>query len=173
MPLSLSSFSFCVTPDLPMNDRHFRQMLTPLQRDLLAEYERCTNRTVTLDYLRLAALAQLSIRDVTVDDIFTVIRYVKKRIRCGDNKRKIGTFTPASLEFGNLLGDYAKFEDRLQTAREELASKRIHRGKLVPHVHDLGNGDTITLLAPEPDRAPVAMRDALRSALGNIMEGLA
>jgi hypothetical protein len=155
------------------NDTHFRQMLTPLQRDLLAEYERCTQRTVTLDYLRLAALAQLSIRDVTVDDMFTVIRYVKRRIRAGDNKRKVGTFTPASLEFGNLVGDYAKFEDQLQTAREELASRRIVKGKLVSVTRPASATDTITRLEPEPERAPQPMRDALRAALGNLMDGLA
>lgn len=150
------------------NDHHFRTMLTLQQKELLTEYERCTKRIVTLDYQRLAALAALANRDVTRDDIFTIVGYVRRRMRKGDNKKKVGTFTPASLEFGNLLGDAARFEDRLQTAREELISK-ARRGKgQKPMVLKLEGGDTITRLADSEPGAPVPIKEAL----GNYLRGL-
>lgn len=155
------------------SDARFRAMCTPQQKELLDEYERCTKRTVTLDYCRLSALATLAHRDVTRDDMFTVIRYVRRRIRLGDNKHKVGTFTPASLEFGNLIGDAAKFEDRLQTARQEIAAKRIVNGKVVPVAHALGNGEVINRLEEvRPERAPEGTRALVAAALRGILEGL-
>jgi len=147
------------------SDTRFRQMLTLPQTALLNEYERCTKRTVTLDYIRLSALATLEIRDITVDDVFLVIRYVRKRIRAGDNKRKIGTFTPASLEFGNLFGDYAKFEDRLQTARAEMAEKRVVKGKMVA----VQRGEITRLEETREERAPEQMRTAVADVLRTLI----
>lgn len=155
------------------SDARFRGMLTPAQKDILDEYERCTKRVVTVDYIRLTALAQLAHREVTRYDVFLVVRYVRKRIRLGDNKHKVGTFTPASLEFGNLLGDCAKFEDRLQTARAEMAGKRVVNGRIVPVTVALGNGESITRLEEcRPERAPEAARALVAAALRGILAGL-
>lgn len=147
-------------------------MLTKQQAELLAEYERCTRRTVTLDYQRLIALAQLANRDVTREDIFTIVAYIRRRIRLGDNKRKVGTFTPASLEFGNLLGDAARFEDRLQTAREEaLAKAKRGRGPKAK-VLECGNGETITRLEEAPSREAEPIRNAIATYLKAVVKAL-
>jgi hypothetical protein len=154
-------------------DASFRQMMTPRQAELLTEYCRCTKRIVTLNYMRLEALSILEQRDISVDDVFTVIKYVKRLIRTGENRRKVGTFTPASLEFGNLFGDYAKFEDRLQTAREELIAKRVRKNKMVAATHQLPDGDSITRLEPQTDnRAPADTRLLVAAALREIADSL-
>jgi hypothetical protein len=135
---------------------------------LLAEYERCTNRVVRLDHMRVEALFILVNRDVTPDQIFDVVRYVKKRIRAGDNKRGVGMFKEASLEFMNLLGDAGRFQDRLITARTETISRRAHKGKLVPVTRAVSDGDTITRLEPEPHPDAVPVRAALASFFSNL-----
>lgn len=155
------------------NDASMRAHMSPHQAALLAEYCRCTKRTVTLTYARLEPLATMERRGITVDDVFTVIRYVKRLIRTGENRRKVGTFTPASLEFGNLFGDYAKFEDRLQTAREELIAKRVRKNKMVAATHQLPDGDSITRLEPQTDnRAPADTRLLVAAALREIADSL-
>ena len=85
----------------------------------------------------------------------------------------MGTFTPASLEFVNLLGDSARFIDRLQTAREELVNKRIRKGRLVAATHQLGDGETITRLEPDlSQRAPEDTRSLVAAALRGIADAL-
>lgn len=140
---------------------------------LLEAYEAATKRVVHLDYQRVNVLVTLSNRDVSPDDIWTVVRYVKRLMRTGENRNRIGKFVPASLEFMNLLGDTSKFCDRLQTAREELVAKRIQKGRLVAATHQLDNGDTITRLEPQRDeRAPLPMREAVVSGLLELVKGL-
>ncbi len=150
------------------NDAHVRKQLTPPMKDLLAEYERCTNRTVHLDYARVSALTALDIRGVTVDGMFTVIRYVSRLIRTGENRRKVGTFTPASLEFMNLCGDTSRFMDRLQTAREELVANRIVKNKTVA----VTRGEITRLEEVRTERAPEAMRNTVVEALRAIADNL-
>jgi len=154
-------------------DSHIRKMLSATMLALLNEYERCTKRTTTLDYSRLAALTTLELRGITVDDIFTVVRYVKRLIRTGENKKRVGTFTLASLEFGNMFTDYSKFEDRLQTAREELIAKRIRKNKLVAVATQVSEADTITRLLPDTSQhAPDSMKTLTAAALRSIADSL-
>jgi len=148
--------------------------MTPACLALLLAYESATGRTAYVtDYQRVGYLHALEMRDVTPDDIVTVVRYVTRLIRTGENRRKVGTFTPASLEMSNLLGDTARFMDRLQTAREELVNKRIRKGRLVAAKHQLGDGSTITRLEPDTSQqAPEPVRALVAAALRGIADAL-
>lgn len=153
-------------------DLRLRRELGADERLLLEAYEAATKRTVHLDYQRVNVLFSLATRDVTPDDIYTVVRYVRRLIRTGANRRKVGTFTPASLELMNFAGDVSRFCDRLQTAREELVSKRIRKGRLVPATVQVSERDSITRLVPEAERAPEPARALVAAALRGILEGL-
>lgn len=154
------------------NDVSLRNQLPADCAALLAEYERCTKHIIKLDHMRCDCLHRLAQRDISPDDMFTVIRYVRKRIRAGDNKRGIGMFKECSLEFSNLLGDVGKFQDRLHTARLELTEKRRKGTKLVTVVQDLGGGETISRLDTAPDRAAEPVRLAVANALRALITNL-
>lgn len=153
-------------------DLRLRREMPAGCRELLEAYEAATSRMVTLDYFRVNILLALYLRDVTMDDIWTVARYVRRLIRTGANKNKVGTFTPASLEMVNLLGDTSRFCDRLQTAREELVSKRIRKGRLVPATVQVSERDSITRLVPEAERAPESARALVAAALRGILSAI-
>lgn len=155
-------------------DLRLRREMSAACLALLLAYEAATGRTAYVtDYARVGYLNSLAIRDVTPEDIITVVRYVRRLIRTGANKRKVGTFTPASLEFTALLGDTGKFIDRLHTAREELINRRIVKGKMVAVTRDLGNGDTMTRLEPDcSQQAPESMKAIVAAALRGIADSL-
>lgn len=149
-------------------DKRMRRELGAEETLLLEAYEAATKRVVHLDYERAGVLVILANRGVTQDDIFTVVSYVKRLIRKGENRQKIGTFVPASLEFVNLLGDTSKFCDRLQTARECLISK-AHRGKgLAPVTLKIAEGETITRIQ-EVERAPAECRELVVASLKSLI----
>ena len=155
-------------------DLRLRREMTTACLALLLAYEAATGRTAYVtDYQRVGYLHALEMRDVTPDDIWTVVRYVRRLIRTGENRRKVGTFTPASLEMTNLLGDTARFMDRLQTAREELVAKRIVKNRLVAVERKISETDTITRLEPQTDnRAPQDTRSFVAAALRGIADSL-
>lgn len=154
-------------------DLRLRCELPPDSRLLLEAYEAASKRVVCLDYERAGIIERLVIRDISPDDIWTVVRYVKRLIRTGANKRKVGTFTPASLEMVNLLGDTARFMDRLQTAREELTAVRIVKGRRVVVTTQVSATDTITRLEEHnPERAPEPARALVAAALRGILQSI-
>jgi hypothetical protein len=153
-------------------DLRLRGAIPKEEAELLAAFEYATGRDCAcFDYQRASMLHALACRDVTPDDIVTVVRYVRRLMRTGENKRKVGTFTPASLEFVNLLGDCARFMDRLQTAREDLV-RRAHRGKGMGSVTlKLSESDSITRLVPV-ERAAVPIREAIVGSLLALVKDL-
>lgn len=140
-----------------------RTNLPPDVLNLLLAYEKATKRTVKLDYIKCHALAQLFLRGWTGDDIANVVWYVKREIRAGENKGRTDGFKPASLEFGNLLGDTGRFEDRVLTAREEIARTRIVKGRRV--LTSVEAGDMRTLVESEPVAEPTAAQKLVGAAL--------
>lgn len=155
------------------SDLRLRRELPGDERLLLEAYEAATKRTVHLDYQRVNVLFALANRSVTQDDIFNVVTYVKRLIRTGENKHKIGKFVPASLEFMNLMGDTSRFCDRLQTAREELAAVRIVKGKRVRTTIQVSENDSVTRFETQkPERAPRELRDNLVDGLKDLIANL-
>lgn len=151
------------------NDRRIRNDLPASCRALLDAYESGTKRTLHLDHMRVGFLHALAMRDITAADMHIMITYVRRRIRAGDNKKGIGFFREASLEFANLCGDTGKFCDRLHTAKLEISNAKARRQKQLAPSTVRDGASTITRIVEAPLRAA----EPVRAVLAGLLRGIA
>ena len=81
-------------------------------RGLHALFEELTAQALTLSYQRMQTWSQFLARGLSADDLRLVVRWLHAQIARG-----AGGFTRQSLQFGTLLADLDRFEDRLNIAR--------------------------------------------------------
>ena len=100
-----------------------QRTMTPIESQtnaLHAAFQRLTAQKVTLSYQRKLAWSQFIAREFTELDLELLIKWLKVQIARGE-----GGFSPLSLQFGALLGDVDKFEDRLNVARQSKLGRAI------------------------------------------------
>lgn len=80
--------------------------------ELHAYYQQLTGQKLTASYARMETWTQFVARGLTKDDLNLVYRWTKRQADRGE-----GGFSPLSLQFGRMVADLDRFEDRLQIAR--------------------------------------------------------
>jgi len=81
-------------------------------RALHALFEALTRQTLTLSYQRMQTWSEFLARVISAEDLRLVVRWLQAQITRG-----AGGFSRQSLQFGTLLADLDRFEDRLNIAR--------------------------------------------------------
>lgn len=127
---------------------------------LLAAYVAATGLPVTLSYAREVTLTELVNRNITPEDITSVMEELKKRIK-RDTK---GTYTWVSLEFRNAM-DPDTLEERALTLRQR--AKRVVPPK-PQESRDTSTGFKVLDDPKTEDPKPLDVRGSLINLANNL-----
>jgi hypothetical protein len=135
-------------------------MIEPQVTALNAAFCRFTGNRCTLSYARKLSWTQFIERGFTEADLELVIRWLKAQIARGE-----GGFSPLSLQFGALLGDVDKFEDRLNVARQSRHSRTMPSESRIP------KPEPVAALSPEQEEQLRSRAKGLGAEVRRTLEG--
>lgn len=149
------------------------QTAPPEVRALMAAFREATGLPVTLTYERARVLGEIAARcepPLGPEDVKAVVVAIRRDL-AGARPR----FNEASLQFGNLFGDPDVFEDRALACRAQAARKRARAAgdardaraaQPIPHIRQMPDGSTVTVLAPAGETREVPVADAAEALRG-------